>query len=108
MNYNSDNESSVFRMYWQLNNRCIKFLAIRREIIKWKCAANGEIYNAYKQDITDINKGRKRKTNKISALKKSVNAVIKESENRKYTETDRDTIRQLIGMLNEILENQEG
>jgi len=66
------------------------------------------VFRAYKTAIAETNKSRNRKTNKIAALKKSVNAVLKESETRKYSEAERDTVRQLIGMLNEILENQEG
>ncbi len=65
------------------------------------------VFRAYKTAIAETNKSRNRKTNKISALKKSVNAVMKEAETRKYSEAERDTVRQLIEQLKEILETQE-
>ena len=70
---------------------------------------NGSItvFRAYKTAIADTKKSRNRKTNKIAALKKSVNAVMKEAETRKYSEAERDTVRQLIEQLKEILETQD-
>ena len=65
------------------------------------------VKSAYKLAIADNKKNRNRKTNKIAALKKNVNAVIKEAETRTYTAAERDTIRTMIRALEEILENQE-
>lgn len=64
------------------------------------------VFRAYKTAIAETNKSRNRKTNKIAALKKSVNAVLKESETRTYTEAEKDTVKQLIRTLEEILERQ--
>lgn len=68
---------------------------------------NYKVKTAYKELIEKQKNGRKRKTNKITSLKKSFDAFKNESKTRKYTENEIDKLQVIVNDLQKIIDENK-